>query len=296
MNNSGKTTLLQEVNRFYIQKNETAIFTGDRSKLETCVFIPAKRVFFFFFGGVQPNTDTLTMDVINNFGKEWSTGSFILSVREKIKRSPFYGKVSAMCRKILETEIDNVFNTKCSDGVQNIVNILSYIFHLLNIYTESNDVAVLLRTKFLLIIDEVELFLYTKSVVNFLEELFSSFKNLRLLISSHSALVMQRINSFHVLKIENKSSIVDIGPSPYFQDFGFVLENFYDIKDHPAELEAFISRLDDLLRAGRFDESELKPVFAEADRLRSRYPMFAELITNFQLNCYKRLKNNATYK
>lgn len=293
-NNSGKTTLLKDINKYYVQKNSDAVFNNDKSRIDPCVIIPAKRVFELEDGGVLANKESLTIDTIQRFGKEWITGSYILGVREKIKESPaFRGKVTQMCSYIFETTFDDVFNTKCSDGVQNVVNVLSYIFHTLQLYSDSNDMSIILKMHFLLIVDEIELFLYTKSIVNFLDTLFLTFTNMRMLISSHSVLVMQRINNFKVLKVENIDSIIDSGLSPYYNDFGVILSSFYDIKEYPLELESLMSKMDNLLTSTETDESQLKPIFDEANCLRAKFPLLAELITNLQLNFYKRYTKNA---
>lgn len=288
-NNSGKTSLLKKVNDVYIQKNIDALFSNDKSKISQCITIPAKRVFELYDGGIKPNEESLNIDVISNFGKEWTNGSFILGIREKIKRSPLRKKVESMCLKILELDSIDVFDTKCSDGVQNIVNILCYLFHVLNLYNNSEDIGLLLKAKFLLIVDEIELFLYTKSIVNFLEVLFTSFKNINLLISSHSILVMQRINGFEVLKIENLNSIESCGPSPYFNDFGYILTSLYEINEYPDVLEGFISKLDCLLKKNEIVKSDVETIFKEAADLREKYPPLSELIINLQKNFYKRV-------
>lgn len=288
-NNSGKTTLLKKINESFVQKNVSALFSNDRDKLAPCVMIPAKRVFELQDGGVRPNNEILNIDVVSNFGKEWTTGSYILGVREKIKGLTLRKKVESMCLKTLGLDSVDIFDTRCSDGVQNIVNILCYLFHVLNLYSGSTDINSLLKMRFLLIIDEIELFLYTKSIVNFLEVLFSSFKNMTLLISSHSILVMQRIKDFCVLKVDNIDSVENYGVSPYFSDFGSILTSLYNINEYPNELEMFVNHLDNMLINGTVEKETLKPVFQEADNLRNKFPNLAELITNLQNNYCKRI-------
>lgn len=290
-NNSGKTTLLKKINEHYIQKNIDALFFNKTKKVNPCIMIPAKRVFELQDGGVKPNNETLDIDVINRFGKEWTSGSFILGVREKIKNLPLGRKVASMCLEILDLKDVDIFNTKCSDGVQNVVNILCYIFHVLNLYSNHTEINLLLQMEFVLIIDEIELFLYTKAIVNLLETLFSSFKKMTILISSHSILVMQRIKDFNVLKVNNIDLIENYGSSPYFRDFGSILTSLYSIEEYPNELENFIAQLDQMLISNTADDGTLEPVFREADHLRAKFPYLTELITNLQNNYYKRVKN-----
>ena len=293
-NNSGKTTLLKNINESYNRNNADLYFSRRESDMFPCVMIPAKRVFELQDGGVRPNDEKLNIDVIDRFGKEWTTGSYILGVREKIKNLPIRKKVESMCLSILGLSDIDIFDTSCSDGVQNIVNILCYVFHVLNLYSNTDDISSLVKTRFLLIIDEVELFLYTKSIVNFLDVLFKTFKNINLIISSHSILVMQRIKDFAVLKVENLDFINDYGLSPYFSDFGSILTSLFNINEYPEELDQFILHLDSALKSENCDETRLEPIFKEADNLRKELPNFAELITNLQNNFYKRFNKKCT--
>lgn len=289
-NNAGKTTLLTKINETYVNKNAEAIFNGS-GDLFPCVYIPAKRVFEFSeTEGINSNKDKLTIDVVKRFGKEWIDASSILSIREKIRQTEWSSLISQKCKSIFDLAELDTFGVKCSDGVQNVVNILSYISHVLSLHFPEAKIGQLLNTKFLLIIDEIELFLYTKSLSIFIKEISSMFKEATMVFSSHSILVMQRLKDFRVLKITDLDSVEDVGPSPYFQDLGSLLEPYYGVKEYPPELEGFAREMEEVIRSRKVEKPIEDEMYIKADKLRDRYPALCELITDLQLHFAKRLR------
>lgn len=248
-NNSGKTTILKELDKIIDKKNRNCIVNED--EYVRALFIPTNRVIV---------RDAYTSDKSINDIEEflaYKKDSYheldlhLRIIREKLLKNHAVKQIVEKAIKYMfgkDYEFD--FAKRQSDGVENIVNIYCSIIWL---FTWDKDKELenikydelcqyLCNTKAIVMIDEIEAFLHVYVQSRMLQKFKDDFAKCSFIFTTHSPLLLSRYNDIRKFQLEN-GVLNEINKDLYYKDLDNIYEVYFNVDEFPEEARNIINRL-----------------------------------------------------
>lgn len=248
-NNSGKTTILKELDKIIDKKNRGCIV--NEGEYVRAFFIPTNRVIVR-----DAYTSDKSINDIEEFlaYKKDSYHEFDLHlkvIREKLLKN-------CAVKQIIEKAIKYMFGTgyefdftkKQSDGVENIINIYCSIIWL---FTWDKDKELenikydelcqyLCNTKAIVMIDEIEAFLHVYVQSRMLQKFKDDFAKCSFVFTTHSPLLLSRYYDIRKFQLEN-GILNEINADLYYKDLDNIYEVYFNVDEFPDEARKIINSL-----------------------------------------------------
>lgn len=248
-NNSGKTTILKELDKIIDKKNRGCIV--NEGEYVRALFIPTNRVIVR-----DAYTSDKSINDIEEFlaYKKDSYHEFDLHlkvIREKLLKNCAVKQIIEKAIKYMfgkEYEFD--FTRRQSDGVENIINIYCSIIWL---FTWDKDKELenikydelcqyLCNTKAIVMIDEIEAFLHVYVQSRMLQKFKADFAKCSFVFTTHSPLLLSRYYDIRKFQLEN-GILNEINADLYYKDLDNIYEVYFNVDEFPDEARKIINRL-----------------------------------------------------
>lgn len=261
-NNSGKTTVLKELDKIIDEENIKCIV--NQGEYIRSLFIPTNRVIVR-----QAYTSSTPIKDIEEFlrYKQDSYEEFDLHlrlIREKLFKN--YAVRQIIKNAIIymfgeDYEFD--FDKKQSDGVENIVNIYCSIIW---VFTWDKDIEsveydelrrYLCSTNAVVMIDEIEAFLHVYVQSRMLQKFKEDFSKCSFVFTTHSPLLLSRYYDIRKFQLE-KGILNEINADLYYKDLDNIYEIYFNVDEFPKEAGDIINRLGDYICGEEYTREAIK--------------------------------------
>lgn len=295
LNNCGKTYLEKELFKSICDSNFNDTLNQN----------PNKFFLFPFYFDVE-RTGKEEAEHINSGYKISIDINFVDSIKRKIDNGnkPFDYIIarewicSSNNKQLLADALKSIFSDEnydisnfavYSDGIKNVINILSTLF-----YIKSLVNANLIKTKAIILIDEIELYLHIKSQVAFVNFLLEKFPEFAFVFTSHSPVLMQRINACSIYVLDENHTHLDLQESQYFFSCDQIMENTFGLNRYPDQFVDFINYLKLCLSRPNCFKLEQYKTYLDSCRIKDyNYHL---LLNNLVLDFVKQVKDMADNK
>lgn len=281
-NNSGKTTILKELDKIIDKKNRNCIVNED--EYVRALFIPTNRVIV---------RDAYTSDKSINDIEEflaYKKDSYheidlhLRIIREKLLKNHAVKQIVEKAIKYMfgeDYEFD--FAKRQSDGVENIVNIYCSIIWL---FTWDKDKELenikydelcqyLCNTKAIVMIDEIEAFLHVYVQSRMLQKFKDDFAKCSFIFTTHSPLLLSRYNDIRKFQLEN-GVLNEINKDLYYKDLDNIYEVYFNVDEFPEEARNIINRLGEYIFEEEYNrdiiEKDLNILKEKYANIEEKYP------------------------
>lgn len=150
--------------------------------------------------------------------------------------------------------------SQLSDGVQNILNIVSDIAHRALRLNPCCQPDLLCNVKGIVLIDEVDMYLHPGWQQQILPVLTRVFPKIQFVVSTHSPQVLSTVPGKNV-RIIDDGSVRVASAEPYGKDASESLQKIFGVSSIPSiseELHAALSELEELYKVGKISDAEEK--------------------------------------
>ena len=253
-NNCGKTSALKLINQFFDRQSILGFFEKipDETLEYVSLYIPTNRVV------VSTRLTELKAfeDIENmiNYKRELYAEydlhlkmirDYLLNI--KVVRDIIKNAVNRMFHIDLSD-----FDVRCSDGVENIINIYLNIIWILtwNIdikkIEENEFKKLILNAAPYILIDEIEMFLHVNVQSNLIENLVYDFPSCNFVFSTHSPLLLTRHKDAMIFQMED-GWLHPICEDLYFKDLDIIYESYFNVKELPDQIGSDIRYLGEVV-------------------------------------------------
>ena len=269
-NNSGKTTILKELDKVIDEENIKCI-VNDGEYIRS-LFIPTNRVIVR-----QAHTSSTQIKDIEEFlaYKKDSYNEFDLHlrlIRENLLRNNAVRQVvkNAIIYMFGEDyEFD--FDRRQSDGVENIINIYCSSIWLFTWDKDIEDIKydklrqLLCDTSAVVMIDEIEAFLHVYVQSRMLQKFKEDFSKCSFVFTTHSPLLLSRYYNIN-----------EINADLYYKDLDNIYEVYFNVEEFPKEAGEIINRLGDYICGEEYNRDvivkDLKILNEQYANVKAKYP------------------------
>lgn len=279
-NNSGKTTILKELDKVIDEENIKCI-VNDGEYIRS-LFIPTNRVIVR-----QAHTSSTQIKDIEEFlaYKKDSYNEFDLHlrlIRENLLRNNAVRQVvkNAIIYMFGEDyEFD--FDRRQSDGVENIINIYCSIIWLFTWDKNIEDIKydklrqLLCDTSAVVMIDEIEAFLHVYVQSRMLQKFKEDFSKCSFVFTTHSPLLLSRYYNIRKFQLDN-GILNEINADLYYKDLDNIYEVYFNVEEFPKEAGEIINRLGDYICGEEYNRDvivkDLKILNEQYANVKAKYP------------------------
>ena len=279
-NNSGKTTILKELDKVIDEENIKCI-VNDGEYIRS-LFIPTNRVIVR-----QAHTSSTQIKDIEEFlaYKKDSYNEFDLHlrlIRENLLRNNAVRQVvkNAIIYMFGEDyEFD--FDRRQSDGVENIINIYCSIIWLFTWDKDIEDIKydklkqLLCDTSAVVMIDEIEAFLHVYVQSRMLQKFKEDFSKCSFVFTTHSPLLLSRYYNIRKFQLDN-GILNEINADLYYKDLDNIYEVYFNVVEFPKEAGEIINRLGDYICGEEYNRDvivkDLKILNEQYANVKAKYP------------------------
>lgn len=279
-NNSGKTTILKELDKVIDEENIKCI-VNDVEYIRS-LFIPTNRVIVR-----QAHTSSTQIKDIEEFlaYKKDSYNEFDLHlrlIRENLLRNNAVRQVvkNAIIYMFGEDyEFD--FDRRQSDGVENIINIYCSIIWLFTWDKDIEDIKydklkqLLCDTSAVVMIDEIEAFLHVYVQSRMLQKFKEDFSKCSFVFTTHSPLLLSRYYNIRKFQLDN-GILNEINADLYYKDLDNIYEVYFNVVEFPKEAGEIINRLGDYICGEEYNRDvivkDLKILNEQYANVKAKYP------------------------
>ncbi len=279
-NNSGKTTILKELDKVIDEENIKCI-VNDGEYIRS-LFIPTNRVIVR-----QAHTSSTQIKDIEEFlaYKKDSYNEFDLHlrlIRENLLRNNAVRQVvkNAIIYMFGEDyEFD--FDRRQSDGVENIINIYCSIIWLFTWDKDIEDIKydklrqLLCDTSAVVMIDEIEAFLHVYVQSRMLQKFKEDFSKCSFVFTTHSPLLLSRYYNIRKFQLDN-GILNEINADLYYKDLDNIYEVYFNVEEFPKEAGEIINRLGDYICGEEYNRDvivkDLKILNEQYANVKAKYP------------------------
>ena len=281
-NNSGKTTILKELDKIIDRKNMGCIV--NESEYIRALFIPTNRVIVR-----DAYTSDKSINDIEEFlaYKKDSYHEFDLHLR--IIREKLFKNYAV--KQIIETAVKYMFGEnyefdfakKQSDGVENIINIYCSIIWLFT-WDKDKDLEnikydelcqYLCNTKAIVMIDEIEAFLHVYVQSRMLQKFKEDFAKCSFVFTTHSPLLLSRSYAIRKFQLEN-GILNEINADLYYKNLDNIYEVYFNVGEFPEEARKIINRLGEYILGEEYNSDiiikDLKILKEKYGNIEEKYP------------------------
>lgn len=279
-NNSGKTTILKELDKVIDEENIKCI-VNDGEYIRS-LFIPTNRVIVR-----QAHTSSTQIKDIEEFlaYKKDSYNEFDLHlrlIRENLLRNNAVRQVvkNAIIYMFGEDyEFD--FDRRQSDGVENIINIYCSIIWLFTWDKNIEDIKydklrqLLCDTSAVVMIDEIEAFLHVYVQSRMLQKFKEDFSKCSFVFTTHSPLLLSRYYNIRKFQLDN-GILNEINADLYYKDLDNIYEDYFNVEEFPKEVGEIINRLGDYICGEEYNRDvivkDLEILNEQYANVKAKYP------------------------
>lgn len=279
-NNSGKTTILKELDKVIDEENIKCI-VNDGEYIRS-LFIPTNRVIVR-----QAHTSSTQIKDIEEFlaYKKDSYNEFDLHlrlIRENLLRNNAVRQVvkNAILYMFGEDyEFD--FDRRQSDGVENIINIYCSIIWLFTWDKDIEDIKydklkqLLCYTSAVVMIDEIEAFLHVYVQSRMLQKFKEDFSKCSFVFTTHSPLLLSRYYNIRKFQLDN-GILNEINADLYYKDLDNIYEVYFNVEEFPKEAGEIINRLGDYICGEEYNRDvivkDLEILNEQYANVKAKYP------------------------
>lgn len=279
-NNSGKTTILKELDKVIDEENIKCI-VNDGEYIRS-LFIPTNRVIVR-----QAHTSSTQIKDIEEFlaYKKDSYNEFDLHlrlIRENLLRNNAVRQVvkNAIIYMFGEDyEFD--FDRRQSDGVENIINIYCSIIWLFTWDKDIEDIKydklkqLLCDTSAVVMIDEIEAFLHVYVQSRMLQKFKEDFSKCSFVFTTHSPLLLSRYYNIRKFQLDN-GILNEINADLYYKDLDNIYEDYFNVEEFPKEAGEIINRLGDYICGEEYNRDvivkDLEILNEQYANVKAKYP------------------------
>ena len=291
-NNSGKTTILKELDKVIDEENIKCI-VNDGEYIRS-LFIPTNRVIVR-----QAHTSSTPIKDIEEFlaYKKDSYNEFDLHlrlIRENLLRNNAVKQVvkNAIIYMFGEDyEFD--FDRRQSDGVENIINIYCSIIWLFTWDKDIEDIKydrlkqLLCDTSAVVMIDEIEAFLHVYVQSRMLQKFKEDFSKCSFVFTTHSPLLLSRYYNIRKFQLDN-GILNEINADLYYKDLDNIYEVYFNVEEFPKEAGEIINRLGDYICGEEYNRDvivkDLEILNEQYANVKAKYP---GLVAKAEVTNYK---------
>ena len=279
-NNSGKTTILKELDKVIDEENIKCI-VNDGEYIRS-LFIPTNRVIVR-----QAHTSSTPIKDIEEFlaYKKDSYNEFDLHL--KVIRENMLGN-SAVTQVIKNAilymfgeDYEFDFDRRQSDGVENIINIYCSIIWLFTWDKDIEDIKydklkqLLCDTSAVVMIDEIEAFLHVYVQSRMLQKFKEDFSKCSFVFTTHSPLLLSRYYNIRKFQLDN-GILNEINADLYYKDLDNIYEVYFNVEEFPKEAGAIINRLGDYICGEEYNRDvivkDLEILNEQYANVKAKYP------------------------
>ena len=261
-NNSGKTTILKELDKVIDKQNRKYIV--NEGEYVRSLYIPTNRVLVR-----EAYTSGESVKDLEEFlvYKKDSYNEFDLHlrvIRESLLKNEAIKQIIENAIKYMfgeDYEID--FDKRQSDGVENIINIYCNIIWLFTWDKELKDIKYdelseyLRHTEAIVMIDEIEAFLHVYVQSCMLQKFKDDFSKCSFVFTTHSPLLLSRYYDIRKFRLE-KGLLDEINEDLYYKALDNIYEKYFNVDEFPEEVEEAINRLGDYILGEEYDKDIIK--------------------------------------
>lgn len=279
-NNSGKTTILKELDKIIDKENRRCIV--NEGEYIRSLFIPTNRVIVR-----EAYTSSARIEDIEEFlaYKKDSYNEFDLHlklIRENLLKNYAVRQIIKKAIKYMFGEDYKFdFGKRQSDGVENIINIYCSIIWL---FTWDKDLEgikddelcqYLCNTKAVVMIDEIEAFLHVYVQSRMLQKFKDDFAECSFVFTTHSPLLLSRYYDIRKFQLEN-GILNEISADLYYKDLDNIYEVYFNVDEFPEEARKIINRLGDWILGNEYNRDiiikDLEDLNKKYVNIRDKYP------------------------
>lgn len=250
INNSGKTFLQKEIIKNICKKNiEKFLFSNIENENKEMIFphyISVDRIGQSEAEFVNKDVSmAITSEYFDSVIKRIDSGNTILdykSARQRIEDTNKTSDVEKLLKSVFKNEGTYKFEkyNEYSDGIKNVINIVSLIKYIEE-YTTSSP----LKIKVLILIDEIELYLHITSQVRFVNSLLDTFPNFNFIFTSHSPVLMQRIDNCKIYLLSDDHNSLELKESQFFFSCDEIMDKSFGLSKYPDQFLDFMNYLNE---------------------------------------------------
>ena len=279
-NNSGKTTILKELDKVIDEENIKCI-VNDGEYIRS-LFIPTNRVIVR-----QAHTSSTQIKDIEEFlaYKKDSYNEFDLHL--KLIRENLLSNISV--KQVIKNAIlymfgedyEFDFDRRQSDGVENIINIYCSIIWLFTWDKDIEDIKydklkqLLCDTSAVVMIDEIEAFLHVYVQSRMLQKFKEDFSKCSFVFTTHSPLLLSRYYNIRKFQLDN-GVLNEINADLYYKDLDNIYEDYFNVEEFPKEVGEIINRLGDYICGEEYNRDvivkDLEILNEQYANVKAKYP------------------------
>lgn len=279
-NNSGKTTILKELDKVIDEENIKCI-VNDGEYIRS-LFIPTNRVIVR-----QAHTSSTQIKDIEEFlaYKKDSYNEFDLHL--KLIRENLLSNISV--KQVIKNAIlymfgedyEFDFDRRQSDGVENIINIYCSIIWLFTWDKDIEDIKydklkqLLCDTSAVVMIDEIEAFLHVYVQSRMLQKFKEDFSKCSFVFTTHSPLLLSRYYNIRKFQLDN-GILNEINADLYYKDLDNIYEDYFNVEEFPKEVGEIINRLGDYICGEEYNRyvivKDLEILNEQYANVKAKYP------------------------
>lgn len=279
-NNSGKTTILKELDKVIDEENIKCI-VNDGEYIRS-LFIPTNRVIVR-----QAHTSSTPIKDIEEFlaYKKDSYNEFDLHL--KVIRENMLG--NSAVKQVIKNAIlymfgedyEFDFDRRQSDGVENIINIYCSIIWLFTWDKDIEDIKydklkqLLCDTSAVVMIDEIEAFLHVYVQSRMLQKFKEDFSKCSFVFTTHSPLLLSRYYNIRKFQLDN-GILNEINADLYYKDLDNIYEVYFNVEEFPKEVGEIINRLGDYICGEEYNRDvivkDLEILNEQYANVKAKYP------------------------
>lgn len=279
-NNSGKTTILKELDKVIDEENIKCI-VNDGEYIRS-LFIPTNRVIVR-----QAHTSSTQIKDIEEFlaYKKDSYNEFDLHL--KVIRENMLG--NSAVKQVIKNAIlymfgedyEFDFDRRQSDGVENIINIYCSIIWLFTWDKDIEDIKydrlkqLLCDTSAVVMIDEIEAFLHVYVQSRMLQKFKEDFSKCSFVFTTHSPLLLSRYYNIRKFQLDN-GILNEINADLYYKDLDNIYEVYFNVEEFPKEAGEIINRLGDYICGEEYNRDvivkDLEILNEQYANVKAKYP------------------------
>lgn len=279
-NNSGKTTILKELDKVIDEENIKCI-VNDGEYIRS-LFIPTNRVIVR-----QAHTSSTPIKDIEEFlaYKKDSYNEFDLHL--KVIRENMLG--NSAVKQVIKNAIlymfgedyEFDFDRRQSDGVENIINIYCSIIWLFTWDKDIEDIKydklkqLLCDTSAVVMIDEIEAFLHVYVQSRMLQKFKEDFSKCSFVFTTHSPLLLSRYYNIRKFQLDN-GVLNEINADLYYKDLDNIYEVYFNVEEFPKEAGEIINRLGDYICGEEYNRDvivkDLEILNEQYANVKAKYP------------------------
>ena len=283
-NNCGKTTLLKEINNCFDRQLQRNILSNDKSDL--ALYIPTNRLMVNRRFTKEYNIPD--REILLNYKKDiYEDFALHLNVlRENLFQNKFIRKfILRAVNFMFATDIEE-YNTRLSDGIENIINIYLNIIWMLTwdidyrTEDENKIEKYISERSVYILIDEIEMFLHVKIQDKFIECIKKDFPCCTFIFTTHSPLLLTRYKDISIYELRD-GLLELIDTDYYFADLDSIYESLFNVKELPDEAARAINYFNDIiLDIEDVNKNKLREYI---DMMQRKYPNIAEKYNRYLL-------------